>query len=70
MLKGTPEDRIDTLERGMLEGMQQPDFQSYLKGSGLDSSSIADREAWDNQVRRLYSDARDAMISLGIIQDE
>ena len=70
MLKGTPEDRIDILERGMLEGMQQPDFQSYLQGSGLDSSSIADREAWDNQVRRLYSDARDAMISLGIIQDE
>ena len=70
VLKGTPEDRIDILERGMLEGMQQPDFQSYLQGSGLDSSSIADREVWDDQVRRLYSDARDAMISLGIIQDD
>ena len=70
VLKGTPEDRIDILERGMFEGMQQPEFQAYLQGSGLDSSSIAGREIWDNQIRRLYNDARAAMISLGIIQDD
>ncbi|MBH98300.1 MAG: transporter [Rhodospirillaceae bacterium] len=70
VLEGTPEDRIDTLERGMMESMQQPEFQDYLQGSGLDASSIAGRVEWDNQVRRLYNDARAAMISLGIIQED
>lgn len=68
VLKGTPEDRIDVLEAGMLEGMQQKTFQAYLQGSGLDASGIAGREIWDAQVKRLYADARQAMIDLGIIQ--
>ena len=70
VLKGTPEDRIAALEAGMLEGMQHDTFQTYLQGSGLDSSGIADREVWDAQVKRLYADAREAMIDLGIIQPD
>lgn len=70
VLNGTPEDRIDVLERGFVEGMQQPAFRTYLEGSGLDVRSIAGREEWDNQVRRLYNDARAAMIALGIIQED
>ncbi len=70
VLNGTPEDRIATLEQGFLEGMQQPAFQTYLEGSGLDTGSVAGREVWDNQVRRLYNDARAAMIALGIIQED
>ena len=70
VLNGTPEDRIATLEQGFLEGMQQPAFQAYLEGSGLDAGSVAGREVWDNQVRRLYNDARAAMILLGIIQED
>ncbi len=69
VLNGTPEDRIATLEQGFLESMQQPAFQNYLEGSGLDAGSVAGREVWDNQVRRLYNDARAAMITLGIIQE-
>lgn len=70
VLNGTPEDRIEVLEQGLLEGMQQPEYQTYLTGSGLDSGSVAGREEWDDQVRRLYNDAREAMIALGIIQQE
>ena len=70
VLSGTPEDRIEALERGLLEGMQQPAYQTYLEGSGLDSGSVAGREEWDDQVRRLYNDARAAMIALGIIQQD
>jgi len=70
VLKGTPQDRIEILERGFLEGMRQPAYQTYLEGSGLDSTSVAGREVWDNQVRRLYNDARAAMIALGIIQQD
>ena len=68
VLNGTPEDHIAILEQGFLEGMQQPAFQAYLEGAGLDAGSVAGREVWDNQVRRLYNDARAAMIALGIIQ--
>ena len=70
VLSGTPEDRIRILEQAMLEGMRQPAYLDYLEGSGLESGSVAGREEWDSQVRRLYSDARNAMIVLGIIQAE
>ncbi len=69
VLKGTPEDRIQALESGMLEGMRQEAYQSYLRGSGLDPSGVAGREVWDAQIRRLYADARQAMIDLGIIEE-
>ncbi|HSG64477.1 MAG TPA: tripartite tricarboxylate transporter substrate binding protein [Gammaproteobacteria bacterium] len=69
VLRGTPEDRIAALERGMLEGMRQQNYQDYLQGSGLDASSIAGREVWGAQVARLYADARQAMIDLGIIRE-
>ena len=49
--------------------MQQPAYHAYLEGSGLEASeSIAGREEWDRQIRRLYNDARAAMIDLGIIE--
>ncbi len=70
VLSGTPEDRIQILEQAMLEGMRQPAYLDYLEGSGLEPASVAGREEWDSQVLRLYTDARNAMIGLGIIQAE
>ena len=70
VLSGTPEDRIQILEQAMLEGMRQPAYLDYLEGSGLEPGSVAGREEWDSQVLRLYTDARNAMIGLGIIQAE
>ena len=70
VLAGTPEDRIGILERAMLEGMSRQPYLDYLEGSGLEPDSVAGREEWDSQVRRLYRDARSAMIALGIIQEE
>jgi len=69
VLKGTPEDRIAILEKGILEGMRQQSYLDYLRGSGLDESSIAGREVWAAQVQRMYADARQAMIDLGIIKE-
>jgi tripartite-type tricarboxylate transporter receptor subunit TctC len=70
VLAGTPEDRIETLESGMLEAMRQQSYQDYLAGAGLDASGVAGREVWAAQVQRLYDDARQAMIDLGIIDPE
>lgn len=69
VLRGTPEDRIDVLERALLKGMEQPGYQDYLKGAGLEVSSVAGREVWDTQIARLYRQAREAMIDLGIIKN-
>ncbi|HEY5624774.1 MAG TPA: tripartite tricarboxylate transporter substrate binding protein [Gammaproteobacteria bacterium] len=70
VLAGTPEDRIARLEAGMLEAMRKDSYLTYLAGAGLDPSGIAGREVWSAQVRRLYRDARDAMIELGIIDPD
>jgi tripartite-type tricarboxylate transporter receptor subunit TctC len=68
VLRGTPEDRIRVLEKGLLEGMHHKSYQSYLAGAGLDVASVADRATWNAQIARLYRDARRAMIELGIVQ--
>jgi putative tricarboxylic transport membrane protein len=68
VLKGTPEDRIATLEQGLLAGMHNPVFENYLAGAGLDASSIAGREVWGEQLKQLYADARQAMLDLGIVR--
>lgn len=68
VLKGTPEDRIEKLEKGFLAGMHDPAFQRYLTGAGLDTSSVAGREVWGAQLKRLYADARQEMLELGIIK--
>lgn len=69
VLRGTPEDRIQVLEHALLKGMEHPTYQNYLKGSGLDLGSVAGREVWDAQIARLYRQAREDMIDLGMVQD-
>lgn len=68
VLRGTPEDRIRILERGLLEAMKHPTYQNFLRGAGLDAQSVAGREVWNRQIARLYRDGRQAMIDLGIIR--
>jgi putative tricarboxylic transport membrane protein len=66
VLAGTPEERIEVLERGLLEAMRHPAYQRYLEGTGLDASTIAGREEWNAQIRRLYADAEQALAVLGL----
>ncbi len=69
VLKGTPEDRVRLLEEALLEGLSHPAYQSYLTGAGLDSSSVAGSTDWNVQIRRMYEQARQAMLELGIVQN-
>jgi len=69
VLAGTPPERIAVLERGLLEGLRHPAFQSYLAGVGLTAEGIAGRAVWDEQIRELYSSARQAMIELGMLAE-
>lgn len=69
VLKGTPEDRIQVLEQALLQGLSHPTYQSYLKGAGLDSSSVAGAAEWDAQITRMYEQAKQAMAELGIVHN-
>lgn len=65
-LKGTPEDRLKTLENGIVKAMQGKLFQSYLQSSGQSPKSVTGRAEWQAQLDAFYKEGRDALASLGI----
>lgn len=69
VLKGTPEDRIATLERGLLVGLRHETFTRYLRGVGLSEQGVAGREVWDAQLKRLHAEARRALAEVGMLDD-
>jgi putative tricarboxylic transport membrane protein len=65
----TPPERIEILEQAMLEGMRTPEFQEYLKNSGLDPErSIAGSEEWDAQLKEEYAESAQVMERLGLVK--
>lgn len=65
----TPPERVAILEQAMLEGMQTPQFQEYLKNSGLDPErSIAGAEEWDAQLKEEYATSTEVMERLGLVK--
>lgn len=67
VLKGTPPERIEILERGLRAGLEHEVFRQYLRGVGLSDTAIAGREVWDAQLRRLHADARRALVEVGMV---
>lgn len=68
VLKDTPSDRLKILEEAMLDGMASDRYQEYLQGIGLDESSIAGAETWDQQLHRMYEAGEKTMTELGLMQ--
>ena len=66
VLKGTPPETIAKLEKGFLKAMAHPVYQNYLTGAGLDASSVAGSAAWDAEIKKIYKEARAALVSLGL----
>lgn len=69
VLRGTPEDRIERLEQGLLAGMRAPVYREYLAGAGLSPSGVAGRAVWDAQIRALYEQARGTMRHVGMLAE-
>ena len=46
--------------------MKHPVYQNYLDGAGLDSTSVAGAAAWDTELKKIYKEAREALVSLGL----
>jgi len=69
VLKGTPEDRIETLSNAMVKAMRHETFANYLKSAGLTpSESVAGHEVWDKQIKEEYAKAVSALKELGLIE--
>ena len=68
VLRGTPADRVATLEKGLLKAMKHGTYQAYLQGIGLDPSSVAGSDVWDKQIREMYESIQQTLSELGLKQ--
>jgi tripartite-type tricarboxylate transporter receptor subunit TctC len=67
VLKGTPEDRIEKLSKGMVKAMKHEVFANYLKSAGLTvGDSVAGHKVWDAQIKAEYKIAVEALRDLGL----
>lgn len=67
-LKGPAEDRLKTLETGLVKSMNHSLYQGYLEQIGLDSESVVGAEEWNAQIQSLYKDSVEALTELGFIK--
>ena len=68
VLKGTPQDRIETLSKAMVKAMKHEVFVNYLKGAGLTpEDSVAGYKVWDKQIKEEYAKAESALRELGLL---
>lgn len=69
VLKGTPQDRIDTLSKGLVKAMKHGTFANYLKGAGLTpEESVAGSDVWTKQLKEEYAKAAESLKALGLIK--
>ena len=69
VLKGTPQDRIEVLSKGMVKAMKHEVFANYLKSAGLTvEDSVAGYKVWDKQIKEEYAKAVAALTDLGLIK--
>ena len=69
VLKGTPQDRIETLSNAMVKAMHHEVFVNYLAGAGLDvDESVAGWEEWDKEIKANYAKAEEALRELDLLK--
>jgi putative tricarboxylic transport membrane protein len=66
VLKGTPEDRIKTLEDGLIKAMNGKFFQDYLKSSGQSPKSVVGRQEWQKQIDDFARTGQEALAAIGV----
>ena len=68
VMKGVPEERIAYLEKTFMKSMESSEYQKYLTGSGMDSTSVAGREEWTKQFREMYVEIEGVAGELGLVK--
>jgi tripartite-type tricarboxylate transporter receptor subunit TctC len=66
VLRGTPEDRIAALERGLTQAMNGPLYQNYLGTSGQSARSVVGRREWQAQIDEFLRTGDEALRLLGV----
>ncbi|HEX2727201.1 MAG TPA: tripartite tricarboxylate transporter substrate binding protein [Beijerinckiaceae bacterium] len=66
VLKGTPEDRIKTLEDGLVKAMNGKLYQDYIKSSGQSSKSVVGRAEWQKQLDEFSKSGKEALAAIGV----
>ncbi len=67
VLKGTPDDRVETLRAGFKKAMASEHYQNYLKTSAIPLDSVAIGAVYEASIRREYDDAKLALTELGLL---
>jgi putative tricarboxylic transport membrane protein len=63
----TPPERIKVLEEALLAGMRTPEFEEYLRNSGLDpADSVGGSAEWDAQLKEEYAESKEVIDRLGL----
>jgi putative tricarboxylic transport membrane protein len=63
-LKGTPDDRLKTLEEGLLKAMKGQMYSAYIETSGQAADSVVGRAAWQAQLDAMYREAETELKNL------
>lgn len=48
--------------------MEKERYQEYLENSGMPKNSVAGREVWDEQIRRMHDEAREVLEAIGLVE--
>jgi putative tricarboxylic transport membrane protein len=67
-LKGVSEDRIKTLEDGLIKSMQGPLYKAYLDSSGQSPDSVVGAAAWGAQLAEFNRDGQKALETMGLLK--
>lgn len=67
-LKGTPPDRLQALEEGIVKALKHKVYMGYLETAGLGEDSIVGSKEWNAQIQQLYKDGVIALKDLGMLK--
>ncbi|MCY0096998.1 Bug family tripartite tricarboxylate transporter substrate binding protein [Hoeflea ulvae] len=67
-MKGVPQERLDILEKALLEAMAGERYQDLLINSGMPMNSPAPGATWDPQLRKIHVNAVEVLTELGMVK--
>jgi tripartite-type tricarboxylate transporter receptor subunit TctC len=68
LMKGTPEDRVEKLEQGLLRAMNGQIYRAYLASSGQSPDSVAGRGPWGAQLEEFARQGQETLAALGVMR--
>lgn len=66
-LSGVPEDRMKTLQDGLVTAMSHSAYQGYLESGGMTSGSVVGMDEWNAHIERIFVESETALKELGLI---